>query len=316
MISSARTTTRRYAPFSASHGNGAGAGDRTSSLRRRPSPVRPRLLARRPGRAARLHRRAARSGDRLLYLHARYYDPVIGRFLSPDTLDPIETGVGTNRYAYADNDPINKSDPNGHIVHVAPLVAIGIGVGGLAGFSAELYSQYESGKGFNGYALASSTFIGAATGAVASVTGAGNIPGFFGRAIAITIEGVANGLFSSGTATVATIVSAEIRDDNISGKEVAGALVGGYVGGHAGSVIGAGTGRVLGNGVFGQSFTSGLSTVIDNITQKKLTSVVPEEQKNITDENKSKNEYNENNRTDNNSNNNETGDYKSSQDYH
>jgi len=215
----------------------------------------------------------------LLYLHARYYDPVIGRFLSPDTLDPIETGVGTNRYAYADNDPINKSDPNGHIVQVAPLVAIGIGVGGLAGFSAELYSQYESGKGFNGYALASSTFIGAATGAVASVTGAGNIPGFFGRAIAITIEGIANGLFSSGTATVATIVSAEIRDDNISGKEVAGALVGGYVGGHAGSVIGAGTGRVLGNGVFGQSFTSGLSTVIDNITQKKLTSVVSEEQK-------------------------------------
>ncbi len=24
------------------------------------------------------------------------------------------TGVGTNRYAYAENDPINKSDPNGH----------------------------------------------------------------------------------------------------------------------------------------------------------------------------------------------------------
>jgi RHS repeat-associated protein len=52
----------------------------------------------------------------LLYLHARYYDPVIGRFLSPDTLDPTEQGVGTNRYAYADNDPINKSDPNGHAV--------------------------------------------------------------------------------------------------------------------------------------------------------------------------------------------------------
>ncbi|WP_421699076.1 RHS repeat-associated core domain-containing protein [Ancylobacter sp.] len=52
----------------------------------------------------------------LLYLHARYYDPVIGRFLSPDTLDPIEPGVGTNRYAYADNDPINKSDPSGHII--------------------------------------------------------------------------------------------------------------------------------------------------------------------------------------------------------
>lgn len=50
----------------------------------------------------------------LLYLHARYYDPVIGRFVSPDTWDPTKPGVGTNRYAYSDNDPINKSDPNGH----------------------------------------------------------------------------------------------------------------------------------------------------------------------------------------------------------
>lgn len=36
------------------------------------------------------------------------------RFISPDTADPTMPGVGTNRYAYAENDPINKSDPNGH----------------------------------------------------------------------------------------------------------------------------------------------------------------------------------------------------------
>lgn len=29
-------------------------------------------------------------------------------------MDPTIAGVGTNRYAYADVDPINKSDPNGH----------------------------------------------------------------------------------------------------------------------------------------------------------------------------------------------------------
>ncbi len=38
------------------------------------------------------------------------------RFISPDTLDPSVEGVGTNRYAYAENDPINKSDPSGHII--------------------------------------------------------------------------------------------------------------------------------------------------------------------------------------------------------
>lgn len=53
----------------------------------------------------------------LLYLHARYYDPAIGRFISPDWWDPQKPGVGTNRYAYADNDPVNKADNNGHNVN-------------------------------------------------------------------------------------------------------------------------------------------------------------------------------------------------------
>ncbi len=36
------------------------------------------------------------------------------RFISPDDMDPTLPGVGTNRYAYSGNDPVNKSDPNGH----------------------------------------------------------------------------------------------------------------------------------------------------------------------------------------------------------
>ena len=51
----------------------------------------------------------------LQYLHARYYDPALPRFLSPDTWDPVLAGVDTNRYAYAGNDPVNFSDPNGHV---------------------------------------------------------------------------------------------------------------------------------------------------------------------------------------------------------
>jgi RHS repeat-associated protein len=51
----------------------------------------------------------------LMYLNARYYDPALARFISPDDWDPTLAGVGTNRYAYAGNDPVNKSDPNGHI---------------------------------------------------------------------------------------------------------------------------------------------------------------------------------------------------------
>lgn len=43
--------------------------------------------------------------------------PTEARFISPDDLSPTISAVGTNRYAYALNDPINKSDPNGHLAY-------------------------------------------------------------------------------------------------------------------------------------------------------------------------------------------------------
>ncbi|TCQ16657.1 RHS repeat-associated protein [Rhizobium sp. PP-CC-3G-465] len=51
----------------------------------------------------------------LSFLNARYMDPKFGRFISPDDWDPTQEGVGTNRYAYAGNDPVNRSDTNGHV---------------------------------------------------------------------------------------------------------------------------------------------------------------------------------------------------------
>lgn len=59
----------------------------------------------------------------LLYLHARYMDPMLGRFISPDWWDTTLPEVGTNRYAYALNDPVNKSDPNGHFFFVPAIAA-------------------------------------------------------------------------------------------------------------------------------------------------------------------------------------------------
>jgi RHS repeat-associated protein len=59
--------------------------------------------------------RDAQSDLGLLYLNARYMDPRLGLFTSPDWLDPPIPGVGTNRYAYSANDPVNKLDPNGNM---------------------------------------------------------------------------------------------------------------------------------------------------------------------------------------------------------
>lgn len=50
----------------------------------------------------------------LNYMQARYYDPVIGRFLSNDPVgfDPASPQM-FNRYSYVLNDPINANDPTG-----------------------------------------------------------------------------------------------------------------------------------------------------------------------------------------------------------
>lgn len=55
----------------------------------------------------------------LQYLNARYHDPLLARFITPDTWDPDLPGVDINRYAYAGNDPVNQSDANGHIFETA-----------------------------------------------------------------------------------------------------------------------------------------------------------------------------------------------------
>lgn len=48
----------------------------------------------------------------LLYYRARYYDPVLKRFISED---PIGLAAGPNVYAYVNGDPINMIDPTGNV---------------------------------------------------------------------------------------------------------------------------------------------------------------------------------------------------------
>gem|GEM_PF-3347570 len=56
----------------------------------------------------------------LMYYNARYYDPQIGHFISPDTIVPDPSNVlDYNRYAYVRGNPMKYNDPTGHCVGLA-----------------------------------------------------------------------------------------------------------------------------------------------------------------------------------------------------
>ena len=54
-------------------------------------------------------------GTGLVFKNARYYDPVTGQFVSPDTLVPDATNLfDYNRYMYVRGNPLRYTDPSGH----------------------------------------------------------------------------------------------------------------------------------------------------------------------------------------------------------
>ncbi|MBI2836599.1 MAG: RHS repeat-associated core domain-containing protein [Chloroflexi bacterium] len=55
----------------------------------------------------------------------RYYDPVIGRFISPDTIVPYPANPQSlNRYSYVYNNPLTYRDEDGHF---GPLAFVALG---------------------------------------------------------------------------------------------------------------------------------------------------------------------------------------------
>lgn len=67
----------------------------------------------------------------LYYWKNRYYSPVLGRFLQPDPVTIIRTDQNNpaavlDLYDYANNDPMNRKDPDGRAILAAPLVPAAI----------------------------------------------------------------------------------------------------------------------------------------------------------------------------------------------
>jgi len=69
----------------------------------------------------------------LVYMGARYYDPIVGRFMGVDPKAFDESNIHSfNRYTYANNNPYKYTDPDGRVVQSVVIVGTAVVVVGGA----------------------------------------------------------------------------------------------------------------------------------------------------------------------------------------
>lgn len=117
--------------------------------------------------------------------YARYYDPFLGRFISPDAIVQKPSDPQTlNRYAYARNNPVILVDPSGRAFFVPFLVATAV----FAATSATVAAL----NGANSSAIWTAAWQGAVQGASFGVGMAAGGP-FLGGLVAGGTGGALNG---------------------------------------------------------------------------------------------------------------------------
>ena len=110
------------------------------------------------------------------YLNSRYYDPAVGRWISPEpnadqgNFDCGSGLIAYNVYSYCANNPVLYADPDGESILLT--MAIGFGVGALISGAVKLYQNHKLGKKwYDGLAI--SMLAGGVGGAISCVS----IPG-------------------------------------------------------------------------------------------------------------------------------------------
>lgn len=180
-------------------------------------------------------------GFGLIHMNARLYDPILGRFLSPDPYVQLpDFTQAMNRYGYCMNRPLCYVDENGEVIG---WIIAGAIIGGAINVATHWDNISNFGQ-FLGY-----FGVGAAAGALGPlVGGAVGGAGFIGGAISGMVGGAASG-FTLGTGNTL-----------MAGGGFLNALGNGTMGAFSGAMCGGALGGVFGGGIAiakGQNFWHG-----------------------------------------------------------
>lgn len=135
----------------------------------------------------------------LINMNGRLYDPVLGRFLSPDNyVQSPFFSQNFNRYSYCLNNPLRYNDKDGDWILELVLAIVGAYIGGVASNSGELNPGHWNYK-------AATTWLGMGVGAIVGYAGGYGIlnPGTISFGASISTPWVSvGGLATSSTAAL------------------------------------------------------------------------------------------------------------------
>ncbi|TGK00144.1 type IV secretion protein Rhs [Leptospira langatensis] len=150
----------------------------------------------------------------LYYFKARYYDPILGRFLQADTVMDSNRPMGMDLYMYTEGNPVRYTDPSGNSILSSFLDRNGLGffnfhisVSGFFQRAFFISSQRWSDALGVGAAIAPVTLIGTALGIGAAGVGIASIVGLnlMGVALGGALAGSAGATMAAVTGLVASM---------------------------------------------------------------------------------------------------------------